>query len=109
MLVSNYKANDVVSLKLVTGEEVLGYYVSSDNETITLRKPVVPVQTGQNQMGLAPFLMSSDYMQSGKELQFSRTAIITDTSTSKAFADAYTQQVSGLDLRTPSKPGLITG
>ncbi len=102
--------NDVVTIKLVSGEEVIGYYVSEDDAGIVLRKPVVPVPTGQGQIGLAPFIMSSDYLTGGNpEIKFNKLAVITTVNTTKQFKDAYTAQVSGLDLSPGKKPGLITG
>ena len=60
-------------------------------------------------MGLAPYIMSSDYLNTGNgELGFSKGTIITSTLTSKQFSDAYTQQVSGIDLSGQQQPGLIT-
>jgi hypothetical protein len=107
MLVT-HKANDVVTVKLVSGEEVIGYYVQEDAEGVTLRKPVVPVPTGQSSMGLAPFIMSSDYLTGGNpEIRFNKPTVISVVSTSKQFKDAYTQQVSGINL-SPATPGLIT-
>jgi len=106
---SSYKANDVITIKLLSGEEVIGYFVSENTAGVTLRKPVVPVPTGQGSMGLAPYLMSSDYLKEGGELTFAANTVVTTDKTSKQFADAYTQQVSGLDLSSSNKPGLITG
>lgn len=108
-MLQTHKANDVVTVKLVSGEEVIGYYVAEDAEGITLRKPVVPVPTGQQSMGLAPFVMSSDYLQPGgnPEIRFNKTTVITTVKTQKQFTDAYTQQVSGLDMSASKTPGLI--
>lgn len=109
-MLTTRKVNDVITIKLLTGEEVIGYYVSDDANSIVLRKPVVPVPTGQGQIGLAPYIMSSDYLNGGNaEIKFSKHAVITEVNTSKQFKDVYTAQVSGLDLSPSSKPGLITG
>lgn len=108
MLITN-KANDVVTLKLVSGEEVIGYFVNADANEVTLRKPVVPVPTGEGTMALAPFIMSSDYLKDGKaELGFNKSTVITVVDTSQQFKDVYTKQVSGLDLSQSKTPGLIT-
>lgn len=109
-MLQTLKANDVVTVKLVSGEEVIGYYVNEDANNITLRKPVVPVPTGQGSMGLAPYIMSSDYLQGGDDkIPFNRQTVITTVKTSKQFRDAYTQRVSSLDLsNAPTNPGLIT-
>lgn len=109
MLKTTQKVNDVVTVKLVSGEEVMGYYVKDDMMSITLRKPIVPVPTEGGNVGLAPFIMTSDYLREGDgELSFNRATIITVTKTNKAFSDAYIQQVSGIDVSTGTKPGLIS-
>jgi hypothetical protein len=96
----------VYTVKLVTGEEVIGYLVSNDKDGITLRKPVVPVQMDDG-WGLAPYLMTSDYLNNGKgELSFTPSSIITSDNTGTGFAAMYMQQVSGIDL-SPSNSGLI--
>jgi hypothetical protein len=107
MLQPTQKSNEVYTVKLVTGEEVIGYLVSNTSAGITLRKPVVPVQMDDG-WGLAPYLMTSDYLHSGKgELNFEPSAIITSDPTGAGFTGMYTQQVSGLDMSANSKPGLI--
>lgn len=109
MLTKKYSVNDVLTLKLVSGEEIIGYFVSEDADTITLRKPVVPVPTGQGSIGLAPFIMSSDYLQgTNSEISYNKATVITVVKTSDNFKNAYSQQVSGLDMSTSAKPGLIT-
>jgi hypothetical protein len=109
MLQQTHATHDVVTIKLVSGEEVIGYFVSSTTNDIILRKPVVPVPTADGKVGLAPYIMSSDYLQTGSgELGFNRQAVITITPTSQAFKTVYVAQVSGIDL-PPNKPsGLIS-
>lgn len=112
MLKTKFEKNNVVTLKLVSGEEVIGYYVSEDDNNVYLRKPVVPVPTGDQHMGLAPFVMSSDYLNKdvNGEVPFNRVTVITALTTGKQFRDAYVYQISGLDF-TPGQnnnPGFIT-
>jgi hypothetical protein len=110
MLTTTYTTAQVITLKLASGEEIIGYYAKEDMGSITLRKPVVPVPTNDGaSVGLAPYIMSSNYLhESGGELNFNKQAIITTTPTNKAFADVYVQQVSGIDVRQNNRPGLIT-
>ena len=108
MIQQKHKANDVLTIKLTTGEEVIGYYVTHDSSGMTLKRPVVPVPTGDGKVGLAPYIMSSDYLHTGSgEIDFNDVSIVTVVKTNKQFADVYVQQVSGIDLRAESKPGLI--
>ena len=104
-----YKTNDVLTVKLVSGEEVIGYFVEENETEIVLRKPLVPVPTGEGQVGLAPFIMSSSYLREGNgNLPFNKQTVITTLPCSKDFKNAYTQQVSGLDFSAgQSNQGLI--
>jgi len=100
------KANQVVTLKLVSGEEVIGYFKEEDDNSITLRKPVVPVPTQEGSLALAPMIMSSDYLRDGDgAMTFNKATVITTLPTGREFSSFYTKQVSGLDLDV--KPGLI--
>jgi hypothetical protein len=107
MLQSKHTKNDVITLKLFSGEEIIGYYVSDDANAIILRKPMAPVPT-EGGMALAPYLMSSNYLhESIGELSFTKNAIITTILTSNDFKNAYIKQVSGLDFAASGKPKLI--
>lgn len=110
MLTSKFQTNDVITLKLVSGEEIIGYYQEESSVNIILRKPVVPVPTANGTMALAPFIMSSDYLQTGGagEISFNKQTVITKIKTSPAFSDAYIKQVSGLDLSIGTSSKLIT-
>lgn len=108
MLQTKHNKNDVVTIKLVSGEEVIGYYVSEDMGGITLRKPVVPVPTAEGTMGLAPYIMSSNYLREASgEITFNKATVIATVSTEEQFKNAFTQQVSGLDLAPGSASKLI--
>ena len=105
---TTHKKNDVLTLKLVSGEEVIGYYVEETATEIILRKPLVPVPTGEGQMGLAPYIMSSSYLREGNgNVPFNKQTVITTILSSADFKNAYTQQVSGLDFSPGAAQGLI--
>lgn len=64
MLISIQKdpqPNDVVAIKLVSGEELLAKLVSINGDEYTVEKPVlmhlVPVGNGQAQVQFAPFML----------------------------------------------------
>jgi hypothetical protein len=108
LLQDKFNTNEVITIKLTSGEEVIGYYVEHDHLGITLRKPVVLVTTGDGHIGLAPYLMSSNYLQSGDNINFSATGVIATVKTNKQFSDTFTQQMSGLNLSSTARQGLIT-
>jgi hypothetical protein len=87
-----FDVNDVVTLKLITGEEVLGKYVSDDISGITLSKPLMIAMT-QKGPAMAPILMTVD---PDKNLTFAKSAIIISAPAYKEIADQYTYQTTGI-------------
>lgn len=93
---SKHSKNDVVTVKLLSGEELIGYFVEETDKGVTLRKPVVPIATGEQSMGLAPFIMSADTPMEAAPLTLRSHSVSAVVSTSAAFKKAYVQQMSGL-------------
>ena len=88
-----YKENDVVSIKLSSGEEIVGKLVSEDAGTITLAKPLMLAQTPQG-MGLAPYMFTVDPEKA--QLTFNEKNIITVSKTMETMAKQYIQSTTGL-------------
>ena len=108
MLKVKHETNDVITIKIMSGEEIIGYYHDSTPTTLTLRRPMVPVATGEGTVGLAPYIMSSNYLHEGDGLiPFNLHSIITQVPTSDQFANVYTQMASGIDMSASKKSGLI--
>jgi len=105
--------NDVVTVKLVSGEEVIGYYESENSNSITIRKPLVPVPASENSMVLAPFIMSSEGSV-GKEnliVEINKQTVVTVLKTNQKFVSEYQRLVSGLQVNggnNAASSGLIT-
>src|ERR1044072_6935651 len=92
------EVNDIVTIKLVSGDEIVGRLSERTTETITLSKPVQIVMhpIGQNKMGLAfqPVLGSiSDQVS----MQFNTATIaIRPVKTSDVVTRNYIQATTGL-------------
>lgn len=86
-----YSANDIISLKLTTGEEVIAKYVEDSSTSITVDKPVclVPQQEG---LGFAPFMMTT----SESRFDFSWHSIISIVPTAQELSKHYTQTTTGI-------------
>lgn len=99
MLASNFKASDVVSVKLTSGEELVGYFVDATNSVLRLRKPLSLTVTQQGNPSLAPYFITSDVMNlSQSEIEFNKSNVVAIVKTKKDFADSYMQATSGLTL-----------
>jgi hypothetical protein len=99
---------DVVTVKLVSGEELIGRLSETGVDSVALSKPVMiqlqPV--GQNQMGLS-FLPVLGSVEPDTQLQISKSALaIKPVKTGKTIASSYIETTSG--IITPRTGGLIS-
>jgi len=57
MLIETFNTGDVVTLKMISGEEVIARFVEQFIDKIVVTRPLVLMQ-GPNGMGLAPFVIT---------------------------------------------------
>ena len=101
---SNYEVNDIVTLKLGNGEELVGKITKRTDTEITLVRPLVFTMHPQNgQAMLVPWLMSINPMGTDP-ISINRSNILTVTKTMKDIADSYIESTSGI-VKAP--PGLV--
>jgi hypothetical protein len=55
-----FKKGDIVSIKLMSGEELVGSYVSENSDTFNLDKPFKLIQTSEKDYGFAPVMVTTD-------------------------------------------------
>lgn len=87
-------AGEVVTLKLMSGEELIAKYVEETGKGHTLNKPMV-LSMGPQGMGMIPFAITVDME---KEITINASAVIAIETTEKQFADAYIQNTTGIKL-----------
>jgi len=88
--------SEIKVIKLITSEEILGEFVSSNIDTITVNRPrVIQVMNTQGAAGLMPYLVSDPDI---KNVSFPRAHIITSFDASKELTDAYLRATTGLLL-----------
>ena len=98
LVTSNYKKNDIVSIKLSTGEEVVARFESSNGsaQTIDVVKPTVLTLNPQDgKVMLIPWLMSID-TTSSDPITIKKEHILTTNKPNKSLADAYIQSTTGI-------------
>ena len=88
-----YEVNDVISIKLSSGEEVVGKLVEETSGAITLSKPLMLANTPKG-MGLAPYMFTVDPEKA--QLKFSDKNIITVSKTMETMSKQYIQSTTGL-------------
>jgi hypothetical protein len=104
------QTNDIVAIKLTSGEEVVGKMVSGpDDVGIRLAKPIVVqlqmLKQGEAAIGFAPFMLARD---DDDEYQFQSSALV--TTPGKARDDIrinYLKATTGLEIPTAGPSSLI--
>jgi hypothetical protein len=93
MLISTpYKNGDVISIKLASGEELVGKLVEEKPETIKVDKPMTLIMSQQG-IGLQQWLMTVD---PSKSITIGTDKVIAVEKTVDQFAKAYTEQTSSI-------------
>ena len=86
------KANDVISIKLTSGEEIITKLIEEKDNKLVVSKPLSLTATQQG-MGLAPFMFTID---PASKVQINQSAIITVVKTQEEMAANYIQSTSGI-------------
>jgi len=88
-----FAKNDVVSIKLASGEEVVARFDEKTDTTITIDKPmcIVPQQQG---MGMAPFMFTTD--ETSFTLNLSSVVVITKTQSD--LAKSYVEGTTSIQM-----------
>jgi hypothetical protein len=99
--------NDIVSVKLTNGDEVIGKFVEHGSLTVTIRQPVIvaiqPVGPQQVSLGFMPFLVSTN---DDTQVAFPISALLTMPMPTKPdVANSYRRATGSLEVATPK--GLI--
>jgi hypothetical protein len=89
---TRFDENDVVTIKLVSGEEVLGKFIVDDGSTITLDKPLM-LAMNQKGMGLVPLLVT---VNPDTKLKFNKHGVTLMTHSDDEIAKQYTYQTTGI-------------
>lgn len=102
-LEKKYDAGDVVSLKLTSGEEVIGRFVKEDMVSIVLEKPSMIAMTPKGP-GMAPVMFTVNPEGS---LTFNKSTVMITATSHKEIADQYVFQTTG--IQPVSAGSIVTG
>ncbi len=95
------KIGQIVSMKLTSGDEVVGKIVGQTAEGITLSKPVI-LAASRDGLAMVPFMMTAD---PDGEFLFKVNNIMCIVDTNQQVSDAYFQSVTGI---TPVRNSILT-
>ncbi len=92
LIQKTHSVGDVVSMKLSTGEEIIGRLEEESETGYKLKKPFAIVM-GQQGLALAPFMFSTANDQS---MTFKHTNVMTVGITIEEISKQYVQQTTGI-------------
>ena len=98
---TKYKANDIVTVALITGQELIGKFVNEDANNIKIKKPLSLI-VGPQGAAFQPFTMTGD---SDNDVDIRSHTIISVLKARSDVATAYSGATSGLVV--PEQQGLI--
>jgi hypothetical protein len=113
LVTSGYKKNDILGIKLSTGEEVVARFDNFDSvygdKILHIIKPTVLTLNPQNgQAMLIPWLMSID-VHSSDPVTVSQDQIVAMYKPSKGISDVYMKGSTGIAMPDRSDTEKLTG
>lgn len=103
MIIKTFKANDIVTMKLVTGEEVISKFVESSDAGYTINKPLV-LSITPNGVAMTPFLFTAEIHG---DITIPKNAVIALASTDKSTSGQYIKGTTGIQPATTTDFGRL--
>jgi hypothetical protein len=97
------KKDDVVTIVLINGAEIVGRFVVDNGKTVVLNKPRM-IQASEQGIGLVPGICMTGEEPSG-DFEFNKSGVLFIINTVEQLANQYGQMTSGLIM--PQTKGLI--
>jgi hypothetical protein len=97
MLLDIKKDGDVVTLKMSSGEELIGTYKDDDNVSYTIDRPVTLSVGPKGGPALTPYLMTVTPAAT-RNLKINKALVVCMANTDKELADQYSSAMSGIQV-----------
>jgi hypothetical protein len=97
---SGFNTNDIIAIRIQGGDEVIAKFISQDDKTIKVSKPLALTMTQQG-IGMTQYLMMADMT---KDFVFYKSAVVTMQKANKAAADNYIQGTTGIQPASSVPP-----
>lgn len=85
--------NDIITLKLTTGEELIATFLDQDDNVVTVNRPCSIATSGQG-MGLIPWIITN----SGDKVDINKNAVMAMVPTESEIAKSYTESTTNIKL-----------
>jgi hypothetical protein len=97
MLIDVKRDGDVVTLKMSSGEELIGTYKDDDSSTYTIDRPVTLSVGPKGGPALTPYLMTVNPANT-RNLKINKALVVCVATTDKELADQYSSAMSGIQV-----------
>lgn len=97
MLLDIKKDGDVVTLKMSSGEELIGTYKDDDATSYTIDRPVTLSVGPKGGPALTPYLMTVTPATT-RNLKINRALVVCVARTDKELADQYSSAMTGIQV-----------
>jgi len=89
-----FSSGDVVSIKLINGDEIIAKFEKEDNETITINRPLALTMNGQG-LGMIPWV----FLGKDGSITISKANTFFVVESKGEAATQYTEGTTGIALR----------
>lgn len=86
--------NDVITIKLMNGEEILGRFENENDKEIVVSRASVVAANPDGKMGLVPWLMSA----SPEKVSINKDTVVAYLPTVEEIAKVFTEATSSIQL-----------
>ena len=105
MLKETIKKDDIIALKLVSGEEIIAKVVINDETTLTVQKPLTLIHTPKG-LAMSQYILMQDMTV---PVSIDKEKVIVMTKANTVASGQYTQTLSSIKKPTPEeKSSIIT-
>jgi len=105
MIVNKYKKDDIITLKLVSSEEVITKVVEANEDSFIVAKPMMLIHTPKG-VAMSQFLMMQDIDDT---IVLPMSQIVAVTKANSVASSQYSQTISSIKVPTPEeKSSIIT-
>jgi len=89
-----FSSGDVLSLKLISGEEIIARYEEDDADTVSISRPLAITMAGQG-LGMIPWI----FLGGKEQVTLQKSHVLAMMTAKKDAADQYMQGTTGIALR----------
>jgi len=92
--VNKFDKNDIISIKLLAGEEIIAKFISDEENSVIVERATTMAANPQGGLALVPWMMSA----LPEQIELNKATIITMSPTAKEIADKFIEATTSIQL-----------